>query len=334
MNLIIFLLLQTSAPTTAAESPAVVGNAIWQNIVQLFRVISGALPYLAAAAVVFIAFRLASRLADRAVKAIVLRMRLDAHLATLLGGFASILVTVIGIIAAVLILFPQFNPLDVMAALGALSIALGFIFKDTSENFISGVMILWRKPFVIGDQIKVGLHEGTVEGFTFRSTLIKTYLGELLFVPHSHIFANEILVKTAYEQRGVKFNVGIGYLDDIEQGRETIRRVLSQTEGVSADPAPMVYVSELGESSVNFTLYFYTESKQSNVLKVSDQVTTGIKYALDKEGIDMPYPHTVVLFQDPQEIRQNDALARRFVRPDAAGSPSADVMRDGRSAEK
>ena len=312
MNLLFFLLLQMTAPTTAAESPAVVGDAIWQNIVQLFRVISGALPYLAAAVLVFIAFKLIARIAERAVKALVLRMRLDALLATLLGGLASILVTVFGIIAAVLILFPGFNPLDVMAALGALSIALGFIFKDTSENFISGIMILWRKPFVIGDQIKVGLHEGTVEGFTFRSTLIKTYLGELLFIPHSHIFANEILVKTAYEQRGVKFNVGIGYLDDIETGRETIRRVLSKTEGVAADPAPMVYVSELGESSVNFTVYFFTGSNNANVLKVSDKVTTGIKYALDKQGIDMPYPHTVVLFQDRTEARGDIRQAKQI----------------------
>ena len=63
------------------------------------------------------------------------------------------------------------------------------------------------------------------------------------------------------------------------------------------DPGPWVYVTELAGSSVNLTVYFWVESQQTNALKVSDQVVTGIKLALDKAGIDMPFPHTVVLLE-------------------------------------
>ncbi len=72
------------------------------------------------------------------------------------------------------------------------------------------------------------------------------------------------------------------------------------------DPGPWIYVSELAPSSVNFTVYFWVESNQANVLKVSDKVATGIKYALDEAGIDMPYPHSVVLFHDATGTRDGD----------------------------
>jgi len=72
------------------------------------------------------------------------------------------------------------------------------------------------------------------------------------------------------------------------------------------DPGPWIYVSELAPSSVNFTVYFWVESNQANVLKVSDRVATGIKYALDRAGIDMPYPHSVVLFHDATGTRDGD----------------------------
>jgi small-conductance mechanosensitive channel len=121
-----------------------------------------------------------------------------------------------------------------------------------------------------------------------------------------------VLVKTAYDRRRVRFVVGIGYLDDIEKGRETIRQVLDKTEGVMPDPGPWIYVSELAPSSVNFTVYFWVESNQANVLKVSDRVATGIKYALDRAGIDMPYPHSVVLFHDATGTRDGDIERAKY----------------------
>jgi small conductance mechanosensitive channel len=72
------------------------------------------------------------------------------------------------------------------------------------------------------------------------------------------------------------------------------------------DPGPWVYVGELAPSSVNFNVYFWTNSEQANVLAVSDRVATGIKLALDKAGIDIPYPHTVVLFHDATGTRKGD----------------------------
>jgi len=111
----------------------------------------------------------------------------------------------------------------------------------------------------------------------------------------------------------VRFTVGVGYPDSIEEARATIHRVLAETEGVLDDPGPWVYVSELAPSSVNFTVYFWVEAEQANVLAVSDRVATGIKLALDREGIDMPYPHTVVLFHDATGTRAGDIERAAYV---------------------
>jgi small-conductance mechanosensitive channel len=100
--------------------------------------------------------------------------------------------------------------------------------------------------------------------------------------------------------------VGVGYPDSIEDARATIHRVLGETEGVLDDPGPWVYVAELAPSSVNFNVYFWVISEQANELAVSDRVATGIKLALDSAGIDMPYPHTVVLFHNQSGTRKGD----------------------------
>lgn len=82
--------------------------------------------------------------------------------------------------------------------------------------------------------------------------------------------------------------------------------MLRDTEGVLSNPAPWVHVTELAPSSVNFAVYFWAQAEQANVLRVSDRVATGIKLALDGVGIDMPYPHSVVLFHDVTGTRPGD----------------------------
>jgi small conductance mechanosensitive channel len=145
-----------------------------------------------------------------------------------------------------------------------------------------------------------------VEEINVRSTRLKTYDGERVVLPNGDVYTNAVLARTAYDKRRVRFTVGVGYPDSIEEARETIRRALRETDGVLADPEPWVYVSELAPSSVNFAVYFWAESDQANVLKVSDAVATAVKLALDEAGIDIPYPHRVVIFHDATGTRGGD----------------------------
>ncbi|CAN5602491.1 mechanosensitive ion channel family protein [soil metagenome] len=270
------------------------------------------LPYIVVGLIVFLLFWYFAHVVRRVTQGIAKRStHIDDMLADLFGRIGSALFTILGVFVAAVIIFPTFKPGDLIAGLGITSIAVGFAFKDVLQNFFAGILILWRRPFVVGDQIRVKEYEGTVEEITVRSTRLKTYDGERAIMPNGDVYTSAVLVRTAYQTRRVRFMVGIGYLDDIEKGRQTIRRVLDKTEGVLKNPGPWIYISELAPSSVNFTVYFWTDSQQANVLMISDKVATGIKYALDEAGIDMPYPHTVVLFHDATGSRDGDIKRNR-----------------------
>jgi len=287
-------------------------GVIWDSMYGLFNSFLSRLPYIAVAIIIFGVFLIIAKIVSRVINATGERTRLDITLAELLGRLGSFVITILGVFVAAVIIFPAFKPGDLVAGLGITSVAIGFAFKDVLQNFFAGILILWRKPFLVGDQIKFREYEGAIEEINVRSTRIKTFDGERAVIPNGDIYANAVLVKTAYEKRRVKFTVGIGYLDDIEAGRETIRKVLDSAQGVLPDPGPWIYVSELAPSSVNFTVYFWVESSQANVLKVSDKVATGIKYALDEAGIDMPYPHSVVLFHDATGTRMGDIERAKY----------------------
>lgn len=290
-------------------------DVIWLSISNLINAFLRQLPYIVIGIIVFFLFWLFAGAIRRIIHGIARRSaRIDDTLADLLGRIGSAIFTVLGVFVAAVIIFPTFSPGDLVAGLGITSVAVGFAFKDVLQNFFAGILLLWRRPFIVGDQIQVNNYEGTVEEITIRSTRLKTYDGERAILPNGDVYTGAVLVRTAYDKRRVKFIVGIGYLDDIEKGRKTIRDVLDKTEGVLKDPGPWIYVSELAASSVNFTVYFWTESHQANVLAVSDKVATGIKYALDEAGIDMPYPHNVVLFHDATGTRDGDIERNRYLR--------------------
>jgi len=286
---------QATATTTA-----------WNVLVDLWLDLLGRLPYIGVGLVVFAAFWLVGRLFRQLSHTLGRRTALDPTLAQLLGRLASAGTSILGVLVAAVIIFPTFRPGDLIAGLGITTVAIGFAFKDILQNFFAGILILWRRPFTVGDQIRTGEFEGTVVEINVRSTRLKTYDGERAVLPNADVYTKAVLVRTAFPHRRVTFTVGIGYPDSIEQARSIIQHVLFRTEGVLASPAPWVYVNELAPSSVNLMVYFWTGSQQAEVLRVRDRVVTGIKLALDQAGIDMPFPHQVVLFHDETVGRDGD----------------------------
>jgi small conductance mechanosensitive channel len=285
-------------------------SAGWQALASMWQSLLERVPYIVLGLLVFLIIWGLGKLLRRTIKEAGKRTRLDVTLADLFGRLASFIANILGLFVAAVVIFPTFKPGDLITGLGITSVAIGFAFKDILQNFFAGILILWRRPFVVGDQIRVKEYDGTVEAINTRSTRLLTYDGERAVLPNSDVYTNAILVHTAYDKRRVRFTVGIGYPDSIEEARSTIQRVLAQTEGVLQDPGPWVYVAELAPSSVNFNVYFWTESPQAKVLQVSDRVATGIKQALDAAGIDMPFPHTVVLFHDATGSRAGDVSSR------------------------
>lgn len=308
-----------SAPAgSAPPSDAAPLDVLLDSLGGLAEGVVDRLPHLAVGLVVIVLFWLVGRLVRRIARTTGQRTRLDPQLATVFGTLAVATLTLLGVLVAAVVVFPTFKPGDLVKGLGITSVAVGFAFKDVLQNFFAGILILLRKPFLVGDQIRVKEWEGTVEEITTRSTRLKTYDGERVVIPNGDVYTSSVLVRTHFPTRRVKFTVGVGYPDSIDEARTTILRTVRDSEGVLADPGPWAYVEELAPSSVNFAVYFWTDSHQANVLKVRDRVATGIKQALDRAGIDMPFPHTVLLFHDQTGTRDGDREV-----PAAQGAPAA-----------
>lgn len=276
-----------SASESATKTFVEMVNSFWGN-----------LPYIIVGVVVFVLFFLIAKGVQRTVYYGSRKARLDSMLSSLVARIAYFVTLVVGLAVASVVVFPGISPGDLFAGLGVGSVALGFAFKDVLQNLFAGFLILLYRPFHVGDQIKIKEFEGTVQEINVRATKIKTYDGELVVMPNNDLYMNAVLVRTAYPHRRVKFTVGIGYNDSIEEARETIMSVLRNTEGVLSDPSPSVDVVELGESAVNMKALFWTNSVQSSVGKASDKVATGIKKALDERGINIPFPHMVLVTGD------------------------------------
>lgn len=280
--------------------------ALWGAVQDFAAAFIRQIPYIVLGILIFLAFLLAAKITGRILIEAGARTRFPLNVATILGRLISSVITILGLFVAAVVVFPAFKPGDLVTGLGITSVAIGFAFKDILQNFFAGILILWRQPFVVGDQIRSLNYEGTVEEINMRSTRITTYDGIRVILPNGDVYVHPIEVFTAYPHRRIKFSVGIGYPDSLEKAREVIHGVLKQTEGVLSDPAPAVYLSELAGSSVNFTVYFWVKGRQINALAVSDRVATGIKLALDEANIDMPFPHSVVLFHNQTGSREGD----------------------------
>lgn len=223
------------------------------------------------------------------------------NLATVFGSFLRYLTLGLGVLLAATIVVPSLKPGDLIAGMGVGSVAIGFAFKDILQNWLAGMLLLFRQPFEIGDQIVAQGYEGTVERIETRATVIRTYDGRQVLIPNSEVYTNAVLVSTAFEKRRSQYDVGIGYGDDLDKGISTVLAAVKSVDGVVADPKPEVIVSSLADFSVLLRARWWTESTRADVVHVQSDVLIAIKKALDEEGIDMPYETQVHLFHDQSE---------------------------------
>jgi small conductance mechanosensitive channel len=224
-----------------------------------------------------------------------------ANLGQVLGGFVWWVVILLGVLVAMTIVFPSVKPADLLATLGIGSVAIGFAFKDILQNWLAGLLILFRQPFRPGDQIVVEGNEGTIERIETRATLIRTYDGRRAIIPNSVVYASAVTVNTAFPIRRSEYDVGIGYGDSIESARRAILDAVAPLEGIERDPAPEVLAWELAASAVILRVRYWTASERIDVVRQRGRVVEAIKGALDDAGIDMPFDTQIMLLHDQTE---------------------------------
>lgn len=196
------------------------------------------------------------------------------------------LVFFLGILIALSQLGISLGPL--LAGLGIAGFIIGFAMQDSLANFASGMLILFYRPFDIGDVVEAGGVLGKVSSMSLVNTTIMTLDNQTLMVPNNLIWGTVIKNVTAQRTRRVDLVFGISYSDDIEKAEQVFRDIIDNHDKTLDDPEPMVRVHELGESSVNFIVRPWV--KTQDYWDVYWDLTREVKLRLDKEGISIPFP--------------------------------------------
>lgn len=196
------------------------------------------------------------------------------------------IVMAIGLIMAFAALEVSIGPL--LAVIGAAGFVIAFALQDSLSNFASGMMILFFKPFDIGDVVDAGGVSGTVGSMNLVSTTINTFDNKTMIVPNNKIWSDVIVNASGVSERRVDMEFGIGYDDDIDRAQRILEEVVNAHPQVLKEPAPTIRMSTLGDSSVNFIVRPWT--KTDDYWQVYWDLTRAVKQRFDAEDIGIPFP--------------------------------------------
>ncbi len=177
------------------------------------------------------------------------------------------------------------------AVIAAAGLAIGLALQGSLSNFAGGVLIIIFKPYKIGDLVEAQGVLGSVKEIEIFTTKLITPQNKLAIIPNGAMANGNIINYTAEGKMRVDTVVGVGYDEDIKKTKEVLMEVLNSNELVLKDPAPSVNVMELADSSVNFAVRPFC--KPEHYWDVYFATYENCKLALDKAGIEIPYPHEV-----------------------------------------
>jgi small conductance mechanosensitive channel len=177
------------------------------------------------------------------------------------------------------------------AILAAAGLAIGMALQGSLGNFAGGVLIMIFKPFKIGDLVEAQGELGVVKEIEIFTTKLTGLSNKEIIIPNGSLSNGNIINYTTEGTRRVDLVYGVSYDADIKQTKDVIMEVLTAHPKVLKDPAPAVTVLELADSSVNFAVRPWCNTE--DYWDVYFDVTENVKMALDKAGIEIPYPHQV-----------------------------------------
>ena len=221
------------------------------------------------------------------------RTGVDTTLTRFLGNLVRVTLLIFVILTALSVVgVPTTN---FLAIVGAAGLAIGLALKDSLSNFSSGVMLVFFRPFKVGDFIEASGVAGTVEHIGMFSTVIKTGDNRVIIVPNGLIYSSTITNYSAEATRRIDMTIGISYDDDIPKAKSLIKGILDSDERVLAEPAPAIMVLELGASSVDIAVRPWV--KREDYWATRGDLLERIKTTLEGAGLSIPYPqHDVHLF--------------------------------------
>ncbi len=264
----------------------------WRDILQtlIFKVVNY-LPQIVAAIVVLLVFVVVERLAVRGLGGVLRRSKADPALQGISVRLLRYVLVCFGLLMAASQL--GINVASVLAAVGIFGLAFGLAAQDLLANLIAGFTILWDRPFRIGDEVIIGGTSGRVTEIGLRSTRVRTPEARDAILPNKQVINQMILNNTMTPELRLDVPVGIAYGSDLRRMREALLGVAASHPAVAAEPPPQVVVVALADSAVQVELRVWLRDPH-NDRTPRFELLEEAKLALDRAGIEIPFPQRVV----------------------------------------
>lgn len=209
----------------------------------------------------------------------------DKGVRTFLKSFSKSLVQIFLFYFILIIL--EINLTSLFALIGALSVVVGFAFKEIIQNIFGGIIILTFRPFKIGDSVQFKEFTGTVTKIEIFYTRILSFQNEIVIIPNGSIIINEIKNLTSQNMRRLDLIIGVDYGSDIERVKDVIQEIIKDCQYTLENETHVVGVEEFAKSSINFGIYVYVLPENYRLAKF--YILEEIKKRFDKEKINIPF---------------------------------------------
>lgn len=214
------------------------------------------------------------------------KRRTDPSLRPFLKGIVSMLLKVMLVISVLGMLGVEMT--SFIAVLGATGLAVGMALSGTLQNFAGGVMILLFKPFKVGDVIDAQGYIGSVSEIQIFNTLLKTPDNKTIIIPNGGLSTSSMINYSTEEKRRVDWTIGVGYGDDLDKAKLVIKELCNNDTRILKDPEVFIAVSELADSSVNFTVRAWVNA--ADYWGVFFEMNENVYKTFGPKGLNIPYP--------------------------------------------
>lgn len=227
------------------------------------------------------------KMIKKLIDKIFIKRNVDPSIRVFLGSIVNWILKILLFIVVVSQLGVQTSTF--IAVIGAAGLAIGLSLQGSLSNFAGGVLILLFKPFKAGDYISSSTGvSGTVKVIDIFNTRLITPQNQLIVIPNGELSNSNITNYTELQTRRTWFDIGISYNADLRKTKTLLLEVIRNNEFAYSEPAPDVVVTNLGDSAVNLSIRVTTSNE--NFWAMQEQLIIDCKDALDKEGIEIPYP--------------------------------------------
>ena len=223
------------------------------------------------------------------IERVIQKAKLDKLISSFIVNSSKTIFLIIVIVAALANL--GIDTTSFVAMLGAIGLGIGMAFKDSFGNIGAGILILFFRPFRIGDNIDIGGYNGVVSELNLFSICLITGDGKSVIIPNKQVINSKIINFSLTTKKRIELLFSVDYKDDLRLAKDIILNIANQNELILKDPAPVVLVNALGEHSIDILVRFWALNENFTITKSA--MLEGVKIAFDEAGISIPYPQLV-----------------------------------------